>query len=152
MQINGYHFTVLRAVVVLFDLFLHAFVGYLVVSYFTDYNPLYGALGGFIPNLDLPFNVWPNVFPFVHRGILHTPLFLGLLLIPLLLFDKKQLAIPFAIGYIFELVVDVFESNDGIMWLYPFSKTHYAIPIPHMNLWVIGATGVLGVLVYYDTK
>ncbi|TMT86779.1 metal-dependent hydrolase [Haloterrigena sp. H1] len=52
----------------------HAFVGYTLVAGLTDADPRIGLLFGLLPDIDLLFPAgW--AWPFVHRGITHTPLF-----------------------------------------------------------------------------
>ena len=68
---------------------------------------------------------------FGHRGIIHTPLALILLDIPIcILINKYQLPwgllIGFSTGYVLHLIQDSFTKR-GIKWLAPFSKTSYSI-------------------------
>lgn len=52
----------------------HAFVGYALVRGFTDADPRFGIVFGLLPDADFLFPAgWG--WPFVHRGITHTPLF-----------------------------------------------------------------------------
>jgi len=52
----------------------HSVVGYALVSAFTDADPRIGLVFGLLPDADFLFPAdW--AWPFVHRGITHTPLF-----------------------------------------------------------------------------
>ncbi len=52
----------------------HAFVGYALVSGLTDADPRIGLVFGLLPDADFLFPAdW--AWPFIHRGITHTPLF-----------------------------------------------------------------------------
>ena len=97
------------------DLILHMLVGYVIVQYLTDLPPMWGAWGGLIPNLDLPLGLWFQP-PLVHRGLIHTPLFMIVLGGVLLAIGIQwQQIAAFIIGHLAELGFDTIEGTDGIM-------------------------------------
>lgn len=147
MDINGYAVTPLNILAFYMGFWIHPLMGYLLVDYATDLNPQWGAIGGIIPNLDLAFYVWPHHFPLVHRGIMHTPFFAGILAICIALWSVRA-SLGILIGYLAELGVDVFESHIGVMLTYPLNTTHYALPIPHMDIWIPAVTVILAILVF----
>lgn len=79
-----------------------------------------GMIASILPDLDASFHF---MFPFVHRGIMHTPLFLiaGLLVIYSLTGSKRS-CFTFGLGYTSHLILDTMTYS-GIMWLFPLKKT-----------------------------
>lgn len=111
---------------------LHAVTGFLFVQTFTPYNPKYGFLGGLIPDFDVVFLALDTSFPFVHRGITHTPFFLLLMVAALWLFRVRESVIHgFAIGVALHLLFDT-VSGWGVMWFWPIQTTRAYIPL-HLN-------------------
>lgn len=51
----------------------HALVGYALVRGFTDADPRLGIVFGVFPDADVLFPAWG--WPFVHRGLTHSPAF-----------------------------------------------------------------------------
>lgn len=101
----------------------HAIVGYALVRFLTPIPPIVGLLGGITPDIDLYFGrIWE--FPLVHRGLVHTPFFL-LVLLGILLFIgvRKRVIIGFGLAFLSHLVIDSF-TNAGILWLYPVTTYH----------------------------
>ncbi|MFB6164329.1 MAG: metal-dependent hydrolase [Haloarculaceae archaeon] len=136
------------------DVVLHALVGYLLVQYLTPWPPTWGALGGLVPNLDLPLGLWFQP-PLVHRGLVHTPLFMLVVAGALLAggVQRRRVA-AFAVGYLAELGFDTVEGTDGIMWTYPLSSHHYASPLPVSDAYWIPPLFVvaLALVVYQRTR
>ncbi|MFC7203062.1 metal-dependent hydrolase [Haloferax namakaokahaiae] len=106
----------------------HAAVGYALVRVLTPAPPVVGLLGGIAPDIDLYFGrLWE--FPLVHRGVVHTPIFLGLLLVVLLLVGVRRWVVAgFGLAFVSHLLIDSF-TNAGILWLYPVRTTHFAADI-----------------------
>ncbi|WP_049904358.1 metal-dependent hydrolase [Natrialba asiatica] len=96
----------------------HAFVGYALVRGCTDVDPRLGLAFGLLPDGDFLFPAdWG--WPFVHRGLTHTPLFAVGLLAGLYLASRNRsvaLAGGLAIGS--HLAIDSL-SPMGIRWLFP---------------------------------
>lgn len=106
----------------------HAAVGYAVVRLLTSGPPVVGVLVGVAPDLDLLFGT-SLAFPFVHRGLFHTPFLLVVLLGLLLLADSPRWVVVGVAGaFLSHLVIDTF-TNAGIMWLYPLSMHFFAADI-----------------------
>ncbi len=86
-------------------------------------------IGSVLPDLDLTFNF---TFPFVHRGILHTPLALITLSILFYLITKnRDSTLSFSLGYLTHLFLDTLTPI-GIMWLYPL-KNYYSLNLVYSN-------------------
>lgn len=100
----------------------HALVGYALVRGFTDADPRLGVVFGLFPDADFLFPVaWE--WPFVHRGLTHTPLFAALVVLgtTALLRDRTAgIAVGLAIGS--HLVIDSL-SPKGIDWLFPLQTS-----------------------------
>jgi len=79
-----------------------------------------GMVASILPDLDASFHF---MFPFVHRGIMHTPLFLlaGIIAIYALTGDRKS-CFSFGLGYSSHLILDTFTYS-GIMWFFPLEKS-----------------------------
>ncbi len=86
-------------------------------------------IGSIFPDLDLTFNF---TFPFVHRGILHTPLALIALSVLFYLITKnKGSTISFSLAYLTHLFLDTLTPM-GILWLYPL-KNYYSLNLVYSN-------------------
>jgi membrane-bound metal-dependent hydrolase YbcI (DUF457 family) len=106
-------------------------------KFFTLHTIFIAGVAGLLPDIDIPINFILNFFgkDLVHGTITHTPLFALIFLIPgLLLWQRKKLhwAVYFfviAFGILLHFSLDYFFTSDngGIMWLYPFSDSHYAL-------------------------
>lgn len=107
---------------------IHAATGYLFVSYFTPYRPIYGFVGGLIPDFDVVFIPFDYGFPVVHRGFMHTPFFVGLVLCVIWVVGHEGMVHGFGVGMILHLVFDSL-SGWGIMWLWPADLTYIHIPL-----------------------
>jgi len=78
-----------------------------------------GIIGALLPDLDITFDF---IFPFVHRGVLHTPVALLVFSVLFYLITKnKGSTISFSLGYLTHLFLDTFTPA-GIMWFYPYAK------------------------------
>jgi len=77
------------------------------------------VLAGVLPDLDTAFYALGLPFPFIHRGFLHTPIILGVILIGMYLATKRaDICAGFGAGFLSHLFIDTFNPT-GIMWLYP---------------------------------
>lgn len=148
LALAGHHASLTHAIVVALDLLLHVLIGLVLAQVILDRDGWWGGLGGFIPNLDLAFDVWPTVPPlFVHRGLLHTPAFSVVVAGGLLLAGVGRGRVAaFLLGYLAELTLDTVEGHDGVMWFWPASTQHVAVPVPGMQYWVPGGVLIAGVL------
>lgn len=109
-------------------------------------------IGSIYPDIDLPdstlgYFLRPLSEPlshfFGHRGFVHSPLHLFLLVILLnwilspLIFSKYLVA-SFAIGYLAHLVQDTFTQG-GVPWLWPISfKFHFTNLSSNNPIWGLG--------------
>lgn len=123
---------------VLFAVLTHAVVGYTLAAV-VGRARVGGAVGAVVPDVDLLF-VPGWSFPFVHRGLTHTPLFAALL-VGVLVWARRQTTIPtladrfraispsmVALGYGSHLVLDSFTAS-GVPWLYPLSTAGYGVDV-----------------------
>lgn len=107
----------------------HGLVGYALVRGATDYPPAAGALGGVLPDVDLYLGPALGL-PLLHRGAIHTPAALAVLIGVALLFGvPRRVPAAFGVGFLSHLAVDTFTSA-GIMWLYPASTTRASFGLP----------------------
>ncbi|MFB1062547.1 metal-dependent hydrolase [Natrinema sp. CBA1119] len=104
----------------------HAFVGYALVRGLTDEDPRIGLVFGLLPDADFLFPAGLE-WPFVHRGITHTPLFALAIVIGGYAVGRRlnredwrgrgvAVAVGLAIGS--HLAIDSL-SPKGIDWLFP---------------------------------
>lgn len=100
----------------------HAVVGYALVRGFTDVDPRLGLCFGLVPDADFWFPLdWG--WPFVHRGITHTPLFALAIVAGSDAISRDRsigLAVGLAIGS--HLAIDSL-SPMGIDWLFPLETS-----------------------------
>lgn len=111
---------------VLLAVLTHAAVGFTLAAVLTDNHPVAGVVGAVLPDVDLLFApAWE--FPFVHRGLTHTPLFGALVVAGVLVAGPLRWAGPgAALGYLSHLLVDTLTAS-GVVWLYPLSTASYAV-------------------------
>lgn len=142
-------------VAVLVAVLTHGLVGFALVSLWRGGNPVAGLLGGLLPDIDLLFPPgWP--YPFVHRGLMHTPLAGGIVVGALFVSIRRRregiagaVAVAVAVGYLSHLAIDTLTAS-GVAWLYPVITTSYAVDLeahtapPGVLIW----TAVLGVVLY----
>ncbi|UPM45160.1 metal-dependent hydrolase [Halocatena salina] len=128
----------------------HAIVGYALVRGFTGIDPRIGALMGIAPDVDFCFpSEWG--WPFVHRGITHTPLFaLAVVLSVYAVRQERALerAVGLAIGS--HLAIDSL-SPKGIDWLFPFQtaispELPVHGPIATVLLWTVS----IGIILFQE--
>lgn len=116
----------------------HGVVGYAVVRGFTDYPPAAGVVGAVLPDVDLFFGPVLAV-PLVHRGAIHTPAALAVVVGgALLLGAPRRVLAAFGVGFLTHLVLDS-GTPAGVMWLFPASTVRVAFDLP-----VHGLAGTVG--------
>lgn len=77
------------------------------------------AFAGIVADADVIFTSMGTGFPFMHRGILHTPIILGIILIAIYFATRRpEICAAFGAGFLSHLFIDTFNPT-GIMWLYP---------------------------------
>lgn len=118
----------------------HAAVGYTLATVFAE-HPLSGVVGGVLPDLDLLFAPgWS--FPFVHRGLTHTPLFAAAFVGALFAVGRRRAAGGAALGAASHLVVDTLTKR-GVPWLYPLSADGFGVDlsvhslVPSVAVWAL---------------
>lgn len=100
----------------------HVVVGYALVRWLTEIDPRVGAIMGLFPDVDFCFPAeWS--WPFVHRGITHTPLF-ALAIVAGVYVVRRDRAVERAVGVAIgsHLLIDSL-SPKGIDWLFPLHTT-----------------------------
>lgn len=108
---------------------IHLVLGYLAVDYLTPYPPRYGLVGGLIPDLDVALKLVETTFPFVHRGITHTPAFLAVLILGMWMLGVSEATLHgVGIGGMLHLLVDT-ASGWGVMWFWPARTTRVLLPL-----------------------
>jgi inner membrane protein len=123
-------------------LLTHAAVGYAFVRALTDADPRLGLLFGVFPDGDFLFPASLG-FPFVHRGIVHTPVFLLAVVALVYALSRREVAVAAAVALTSHLLIDGL-SPAGIMWLYPVTATPTPGlpvhgPVGTVLLWVVVA-------------
>ncbi|MFB6171177.1 MAG: metal-dependent hydrolase [Haloarculaceae archaeon] len=120
-------------------LLTHGAVGY-ALARTTGTPTAAGLRGGVLPDVDLLFGR-RLFFPFVHRGLLHTPLFVaGAALVAYWWSGERGTAAAVLVGGLSHLVIDSFTAS-GIMWLYPLDDRAVGAalgahgPLPTVVLW-----------------
>ena len=128
----------------------HAAVGYALAYALTDAPAWVGALAGVAPDADLPLGPPVGPFPWVHRGLVHTPVFLaGVVAAVYLLAHDRDVTAAVGIGVLSHLVLDTL-TDTGIAWLYPISAEFVAFDLnahatlPTLLLWLLSGALVLG--------
>jgi inner membrane protein len=86
------------------------------------------AIGGIIPDLDLLLQYG---FPFVHRGIIHTPFFLAVCVVFLYLVVDSSTTFAFGTGFLSHLLLDIITPS-GILLLYPL-PVYYTLNLAVYN-------------------
>jgi inner membrane protein len=130
-------------------LLTHAAVGYALVRALTDVDPRLGLLFGVALDGDFLF---PSSlgFPFVHRGLVHTPVFVLFSVALVYALRRREVAMAAGVALASHLLIDGL-SPAGIMWLYPVT----AAPSPALPVHGPVGTTLLWVLVggvlSYDT-
>jgi inner membrane protein len=77
------------------------------------------VIAGVIADADVIFYLAGTGFPFIHRGLFHTPIVMAIILIGLYLATRrKDITMAFGIGFLGHLFLDTLNPT-GIMWLYP---------------------------------
>ncbi len=100
----------------------HAVVGYALVAGFTEADPRLGIVFGLLPDADFLF---PSTlgWPFVHRGLTHTPLFaLAIVAGAFAATRDRTLASGVALAIGSHLAIDSL-SPKGIDWLFPLETS-----------------------------
>lgn len=119
---------------VVFAVLTHAAVGYVIVSASTGRSPLTGAGAAVLPDMDLLFAPdW--AFPFVHRGLTHSPLFGVGVVVAVGLWERRRASsyrggrtVAATLGFGSHLALDSLTAS-GVPWLYPLSTTGYGVEL-----------------------
>jgi len=126
----------------------HALVGLAVGAVVFD-RPLVGLIGGLAPDLDFLFPALLG-WPFVHRGLTHTAIAVGVLTALAVVVSDRRTAGALAGAYGSHLAIDVTTSK-GIPLLYPLLDDRLAVtvgigghePAVTIIIWLI-CLGVVG--------
>lgn len=121
---------------VLFAVLTHALVGYTLAAV-VGRAPTGAVVGAVVPDVDLLFApAWS--FPFVHRGLTHTPVFATAVVGAVVAWRRQSVvtlpsdrvgrlsAVAVGLGYGSHLVLDSLTAS-GVPWLYPVSTTGYGV-------------------------
>jgi len=91
----------------------------LALGYILKFPIKTTAVAGLLADADTVFYWLGLPFPFVHRGLLHTPIILAVLLIAIYFATRRpDICAGFGAGFLSHLLIDTFNPT-GIMWLYP---------------------------------
>lgn len=124
----------------------HAVVGTALVATLLEVRPSVGAAAGLAPDLDFLFpQEWG--FPFVHRGLTHSPAALTAVLLAGYALDADEdLLAAVGVAYLSHLVIDSLTPK-GVLWLYPQSTTGFGFDLgghsPPVTLVLWTACGVV---------
>lgn len=103
----------------------HALVGYTLGAVLFD-APRAGLVGGVVADADFLFPAALG-FPFVHRGLTHTALALGVAVAVAYRWDGR-VAGAVGVGYASQLLIDV-TTPMGIPVAYPLSAESVVVPL-----------------------
>ena len=132
----------------------HAVVGYALVVGLTDADPRIGLVFGLLPDADFLFpSGW--AWPFVHRGMTHTPLFALAVVAGSYAIGRRRsltagrrvaLAVGLALGS--HLAIDSL-SPKGIDWLFPLQTSWSpGLPVHSPTATVLLWTGSIALLAW----
>lgn len=101
----------------------------LSLAYVLRFPLLPAIIGGIIADLDYVLDFG---FPFMHRGIIHTPLILAVSVIVLYLAtNRADVSLSFGVGFLSHFFLDIINPT-GILMLYPLA-TFYSLNLAHYN-------------------
>lgn len=126
----------------------HAVVGYALVRGFTDADPRIGLIFGLVPDGDFLFPTMLGGYPFVHRGITHTPLFaLTVVICMYAVWRDRSIALAVGLALGSHLAIDSLSAK-GIDWVFPLAETggpglSVHGPVATIVLWTVS----IGILV-----
>lgn len=127
----------------------HAIAGVVVAAGYIEMSRNYpeayivsalvtGSIGGTLPDIDLLMGDSRKDTIWKHRGIVHTPLFLTILLVFIIIGENHlsangsnnffYLNVIFVLSFLSHLLLDSLNIV-GIMWFYPFSKKAYSLKL-----------------------
>jgi len=87
------------------------------------------VIGGIIADLDY---VLDYGFPFMHRGVVHTPLILVVSVVLLYLATKRtDVSLSFGVGFLSHLFLDIINPT-GILLFYPLAN-FYSLNLVHYS-------------------
>ena len=99
----------------------------LALAYILKFPVKTTAFAGVLADIDTVFIASGSAFPFVHRGFMHTPIILGIILIGIYLATKRtDLCAGFGAGFLSHLLLDTLNPT-GIMWIYPVSTAFFTL-------------------------
>lgn len=110
----------------------HAVVG-ATLAYAVGSRPLVGAVGGTFADVDLLFPATLG-FPFVHRGLTHTPVVLVAAVLVCHALRGRKAALGLGVGYLSHLLLDTLTTK-GILWFYPLSTVSIGGGFP-VHAWI----------------
>ncbi len=97
------------------------------------------AVGGIIPDMDM---VLSSDFPFSHRGLVHTPVFIAASIALLYLLTRNSgLSLGFGVGFLSHLFLDTMNPT-GIAWFWPASGSMLSLGLVYYNN-IIANIGIL---------
>jgi len=113
--------------------FTHMFVA-LALAYIFRLPKLPAFLAALAVDLDIVFNILGLGFPFVHRGIIHTPLFLvALTAIWYYGRNRSKTGLSFGVGGLSHVMLD-FVTNRGVPLLFPLAAFLVVPMVDYANL------------------
>lgn len=119
----------------------------LALAYVLRFPLIPAAVGGALPDLDVAINF---AFPWVHRGIIHTPLVVGLgILVIHITLRNRGLSLALGLGWLAHLLLDTITPA-GIMWLYPVA-TYFSLNLATYSSLIANVGIVIWSLVFMAT-
>jgi len=130
----------------------------LALGYILKFPVKTAAAAGVIADADIIFSEMGLGFPFIHRGFLHTPIILGVMLIAIYFATRRpDICAGFGAGFLSHLLIDTFNPT-GIMWLYPLPTfftldlVTYSNPIANWGIALWSAAFILVLNPNFITK
>lgn len=87
----------------------------LALAYLLRFPKIPAAIGGVIPDLDV---LLQGEYPLMHRGLVHSPLFMLICIVILYLIIEPPAVFAFGAGFLSHLLLDI-ATPAGILLLYP---------------------------------
>jgi len=117
------------------------------LAYILKLPRIPALIGGFLLDLDVVFYLTGLGFPFIHRGIVHTAIFIIIVsAITYIVFRKRDHTCSFALGAFSHLPLDIITG--GVLLLYPLGIFFEYSLVSYNNLFANAGICLLSAAVF----